>query len=140
MLEAGRTSATVARRLSVLRGTYKELAAKGLVPWETAQDIAAVKGPGVQKNSTPSLTQWQQPDQDPGCESLAAYAGVRWAAGPPGHFSRHSFRVTTVTDLLDQNMPLEDVQYLAGHATRARPGSTTSGDKVTRNIVERISI
>src|SRR5208337_1096009 len=50
LLEAGRTSATVARRLSVLRGTYKQLAAKGLVCWETAQDIAAVKAPGVQKN------------------------------------------------------------------------------------------
>src|SRR3954452_15723849 len=31
LLEAGRTSATVARRLSVLRGTYKQLAAKGLI-------------------------------------------------------------------------------------------------------------
>ena len=59
LLEAGLTSATVARRLSVLRGTYKQLAAKGLVSWETAQDIAAVKAPGVQKNSTPSLTQRQ---------------------------------------------------------------------------------
>ena len=59
LLEAGRTSATVARRLSVLRGTYKQLAAKGLIAWETAQDIAAVKAPGVQKNSTPSLTQRQ---------------------------------------------------------------------------------
>src|SRR5262245_8798688 len=59
LLEAGRTSATVARRLSVLRGTYKQLAAQGLVPWETAQDIGAVRAPGVQKNSTPSLTQRQ---------------------------------------------------------------------------------
>ena len=59
LLEAGLTSATVARRLSVLRGTYKQLAAKGLVSWETAQDIAAVKAAGVQKNSTPSLTQKQ---------------------------------------------------------------------------------
>ncbi len=59
LLEAGRTSATVARRLSVLRGTYKQLAAKGLTSWETAQDIGAVKAPGVQKNSTPSLTQKQ---------------------------------------------------------------------------------
>ena len=49
----------MARRLSVLRGAYKQLAAKGLVSWETAQDIAAVKAPGVQKNSTPSLTQKQ---------------------------------------------------------------------------------
>ena len=55
----GPTSATVARRLWVLRGTYRQLAAKGLVSWETAQDIAAVKAPGVQKNSTPSLTQKQ---------------------------------------------------------------------------------
>ena len=59
LLEVGRTSATVARRLSVLRGTYHQLAAKGLVSWETAQDIAAVKAPGVQKNATPSLTQKQ---------------------------------------------------------------------------------
>src|SRR3954451_23321496 len=59
LLEAGRTSATVARRLSVLRGTYHQLAAKGLVSWETAQDIAAVKAPGVQMNATPSLTQKQ---------------------------------------------------------------------------------
>ena len=59
LLEAGRTSATVARRLSVLRGTYKQLATKGLISWETAQDIGAVKAPSVQKNSTPSLTQRQ---------------------------------------------------------------------------------
>ena len=59
LLEAGLKSATVARRLSVLRGTYHQLAAKGLVSWETAQDIGAVKAPGVQKNSTPSLTEKQ---------------------------------------------------------------------------------
>src|SRR4051812_7102762 len=59
LLEAGMASATVARRLSVLRGAYKQLAAQGLVSWETAQDIAAVKAAGVQKNSTPSLTQRQ---------------------------------------------------------------------------------
>src|SRR4051794_19158789 len=59
LLEVGKTSATVARRLSVLRGTYHQLAAKGLISWETAQDIAAVKAPGVQKNATPSLTQKQ---------------------------------------------------------------------------------
>ncbi len=52
-------SATVARRLSVLRGAYEQLAAKGLISWETAQDIAAIKAAGVQKNSTPSLTQRQ---------------------------------------------------------------------------------
>jgi integrase/recombinase XerD len=49
----------VARRLSVLRGAYEQLAAKGLISWETAQDIAAIKAAGVQKNSTPSLIQRQ---------------------------------------------------------------------------------
>ena len=62
-------------------------------------------------------------------------------AGLPGHFSPHSFRVTTVTDLLEQNVPLEDVQYLAGHSD---PRTTRLYDrrrrKVTRNIVGRISI
>ena len=53
----------------------------------------------------------------------------------------HSFRVATITDLLTQGVPLEDVQYLAGHAD---PRTTRLYDrrqkKVTRNIVERISI
>jgi len=59
----------------------------------------------------------------------------------PHLFSPHSFRVTVVTDLLNQNVPLEDVQYLAGHAS---PTTTRVYDRrrrrVTRNIVERISI
>jgi site-specific recombinase XerD len=59
LLEAGLKSATMARRLSVLRGTYHQLSAKGLIAWETAQDIGAVKAPPVQKNSTPSLTERQ---------------------------------------------------------------------------------
>jgi site-specific recombinase XerD len=63
------------------------------------------------------------------------------AAGLPGQFSPHSFRVATVTDLLEQNVPLEDVQHLAGHSD---PRTTRLYDrrrkKVTRNIVERISI
>jgi integrase/recombinase XerD len=62
LLEAGMATATVARRLSVLRGAYKQLAAKGLVSWETAQDIAAIKAASVQKNSTPSLTKLQAID------------------------------------------------------------------------------
>ncbi len=51
------------------------------------------------------------------------------------------FRVTTITDLLEQGVPLEDGQRLAGHAD---PRSTRLYDrrqeKITRNIVERISI
>jgi integrase/recombinase XerD len=62
-------------------------------------------------------------------------------AGLPKRLSSHSFRVTAITDLLTQGVPLEDVQYLAGHA---EPRTTGLYDrrqkKVTRNIVERISI
>ena len=53
----------------------------------------------------------------------------------------HSFRVLVVTDLLTQDVPLEDIQYLAGHAN---PKTTQIYDRrqkrVTRNIVERISV
>ena len=62
-------------------------------------------------------------------------------AGLPGNLSPHSFRVATVTDLLAQGVPLGEVQYLAGHAD---PRTTRLYDrrqkKVTRNLVERISI
>ena len=63
------------------------------------------------------------------------------ACGLPLRLSPHSFRVTTITDLLCQGVPLEDVQNLAGHAD---PRTTRLYDRrqktVTRNIVERISI
>jgi integrase/recombinase XerD len=59
----------------------------------------------------------------------------------PLRLSPHSFRVATITDLLTQEVPLEDVQYLAGHSD---PRTTRLYDrrqkKATRNIVERISI
>ena len=59
LLKAGVRPGTIARKLTVLRGTYQQLAKKGLVSWETAQNIAAVSAPPVQKNSTPALTQQQ---------------------------------------------------------------------------------
>lgn len=66
---------------------------------------------------------------------------LRDAGLPADRLTCHSFRATTITDLLDQGVPLEDVQYLAGHAD---PRTTRLYDrrkkKVTRNIVERISI
>src|SRR5262249_111616 len=37
-------------------------------------------------------------------------------AGLPRQISPHSFRVKTITDLLSQGVPMEDVQNLAGHA------------------------
>jgi len=63
-------------------------------------------------------------------------------AGLPTRYSPHSFRVTTITDLLEQkDVSLEDVQYLAGHADpRTTRLYDRSGRKVTRNLVERISI
>jgi integrase/recombinase XerD len=62
-------------------------------------------------------------------------------AGLPGQLSPHSFRVTTVTDLLSQGVPLEDVQHLAGHADpRTTRLYDRRGRRVTRNVVERISV
>lgn len=62
-------------------------------------------------------------------------------AGLPEMLSPHSFRVATATDLLEQGIPLDEVQYLLGHAD---PRTTRLYDRrekrVTRNIVERISI
>ncbi|MDA0282538.1 MAG: tyrosine-type recombinase/integrase [Planctomycetota bacterium] len=61
--------------------------------------------------------------------------------GFSARLSPHSFRVMVITDLLEQGVPLEDVQYLAGHAD---PRTTRLYDRrqrrVTRNIVERISV
>ena len=63
------------------------------------------------------------------------------AAGLPTDFSPHSFRVTTITDLLEQNVPREDVQHLAGHAD---PRTTNLYDrrerKIKKNIVDKISV
>ena len=59
LLKADVRSATVSRRLSVIRGAYRQFADKGLVSWDTAQGIVAVKAPPVRKNSTPALTQQQ---------------------------------------------------------------------------------
>ena len=63
------------------------------------------------------------------------------AAGLPEIVTPHGFRVMVVTDLLSQNVPMEDVQYLAGHSN---PQTTQIYDRrrrrVTRNIVERISV
>ena len=62
-------------------------------------------------------------------------------AGLPEIITPHSFRVMVVTDLLGQDIPMEDVQYLAGHSN---PQTTQIYDRrrrrVTRNIVERISV
>ena len=62
-------------------------------------------------------------------------------AGLPSIITPHSFRAMVVTDLLTQGVPIEDVQYLVGHA---HPSTTQIYDRrartVSRNTVERISI
>lgn len=63
------------------------------------------------------------------------------AAGLPMTIAPHSFRSCTATDLLLQVMPLEDVQYLLGHAdARTTRLYDRRQKQVTRNIVERISV
>ena len=53
----------------------------------------------------------------------------------------HSYCVLVVTDQLSQEVLLEDLQYLAGHAN---PGTTQIHESgrgcVTRNMFERISV
>jgi site-specific recombinase XerD len=62
-------------------------------------------------------------------------------AGLPSRLSPHSFRVTAIPSLLEQGVPMEDVQDLAGNA---EPRTTTLYDRrekrVTRNLVEQIPI
>jgi site-specific recombinase XerD len=59
----------------------------------------------------------------------------------PVHLAAHSFRVTTITDLLEQGVPLEDVQHLAGHADpRITRLYERRQKKVTRNTVDRFSV
>lgn len=61
------------------------------------------------------------------------------AAKLPFQISPHSFRVSTLTDLLESGVELSDVQQFAGHAD---PRTTRLYDrrqkKITRNLVERI--
>jgi integrase len=50
-------------------------------------------------------------------------------------YSPHSFRVTSITDLLEQNVPREDVQHLAGHAD---PRTTNLYDRRERKVKKNI--
>jgi integrase/recombinase XerD len=62
-------------------------------------------------------------------------------AGLPERLSPHSFRATTITDLLNQGVPLEDVQHLAGHSDARTTRLYDRRQKaVARNVVERISV
>ena len=80
---------------------------------------------------------WRQPL----VRRIGGHSDLQGPDGLPEIITPHSFRVMVVTDLLGQNVPMEDVQYLAGHSN---PQTTQIYDRrrrrVTRNIVERISV
>ena len=62
-------------------------------------------------------------------------------AGLPSRLSPHFFRVMTITDLLEHGLEIDEVQYLAGHAdSRTTALYDRRKKRVTRNIVERISV
>lgn len=63
------------------------------------------------------------------------------ACGLPEDLSAHSFRVATITNLLSQEIPIESVQQLTGHAdARTTKLYDRSNRKITRNLVERINL
>ena len=95
------------------------------------QGVAGARGPGERATGRP-------------LSSNAARAQLKrrlWTAGLPGSLRPHSFRVLVVTDLLEQGVPLEDVQTLVGHS---QPQTTALYDRrerrIARSLVERISI
>jgi integrase/recombinase XerD len=62
-------------------------------------------------------------------------------AGLPLRLPPHSFWVTGKTDLLSHGVPLDGVQFLAGHSSpRTTKLYGRRQKKMTRNIVQRISI
>lgn len=66
---------------------------------------------------------------------------LRKAGFPTAKFTCHSFRATTITDLLKQGVPLTDCQKLAGHSDpRTTKLYDRSDREITQNIVDRISI
>ena len=62
-------------------------------------------------------------------------------AGLPANLTCHTFRATTITNLLEQGVDIDDVRHLAGHSDcRTTKIYDRRAKEVTRNIVERISI
>lgn len=57
LLAQGQRPSSVARALSVLRGTYEQFGKKGLVAWDVVGDIQSVQSPTVTKNTTPNLSE-----------------------------------------------------------------------------------
>jgi site-specific recombinase XerD len=55
--QSGERASTISRKLSAIRGAYRQFGKKGLVDWKTVGDIQAVESPTVMKNITPALSQ-----------------------------------------------------------------------------------
>lgn len=55
--QSGKSSASIAHVLSVLRGTYEQFGIRGFVDWNRVRDIQAVTSPRVEKNTTPALSE-----------------------------------------------------------------------------------
>jgi integrase/recombinase XerD len=106
--------------------------AAGIVPGEGTEPIFRTAVPKKQQLTTRGMT-----DND----MQRMFKRRIIAAGLPGALTPHSFRVTTITTLLEQGVALEDVQNLANHSD---PRTTLLYDrrkrKITRNIVERIPV
>ena len=66
LMQSGKRPASIARALSVIRGTYEQLGKKGLVPWHIVGEIQAVSAPRVTKNTTPMI------GEDDACRMLHA--------------------------------------------------------------------
>lgn len=76
--QAGLASASIARKLSVIRGTYEQWGKKGFVDWSTVADIQSAESPRVEKNGTPGLTEG---------EAKALLNVARLKAAAPGRLS-----------------------------------------------------
>ena len=80
------------------------------LPRSAKSAAGALPGTSSATEGSPSLS--AEPSNS---SRRSRFAGLE-DAGLPHLFSPHSFRVAVVTDLLNQNVPLKDVQYLAGHS------------------------
>lgn len=125
LLKAGMRPTTVARRLTVLRGAYRELAIHGFIPWEVANGISSIQAPPVAKNTTPALTTKQA------IEMLEAIStdtlqGIRDLAMLQTFFVT-GCRVSAITGACVGHLEFDGVEHYL-HVTEKR-------DKKTRKIL-----
>jgi hypothetical protein len=91
LLAAGQTTATVARALSVLRGTYQQFGKRGLLPWEDVRDIQSVESP-VSKPGFRTMfaasTREDTPPADSAATSARTIISLREIMTPPWQAAR----------------------------------------------------